>query len=76
MSYGNGQGVRGVRGFGQLGEAEHARDHGGDLLLVRRAVARDGGLHFTRRVQGDGEPALRCGVQRDTAHLICLPVRQ
>ena len=63
------QGVGGVGRLGRRRQAQHAGDHQGDLLLVRAAVAGDGGLDLAGGVPGDRPVGLGGGERGDPGGL-------
>ena len=69
MADGDGQGVCGVGGFGDLFEVEEASDHELNLFLFCEAVADDAGLDFEGSVLGDGKFLACSGEKGDAANL-------
>ena len=63
------EGVCSIRRLRRSVQAEDARDHRLDLLLVRGPVACDGGLDLARRVRGGRKARLGGEKERDTARL-------
>ena len=69
MANGDGQRVGGVRGLGDLGEPQQARDHLLHLRLFRPAVAHHRRLDGQRRVLADFQSGGGGGQHRHPAHL-------
>ena len=69
MADGDGEGIGGVGGLGNLIEVEQARHHLLDLMFFSAAVAHDRGFDGEGRVLGDFEPGGGGGQHGDSAHL-------
>jgi hypothetical protein len=65
----DGEGVRGVGGFGWFGKFEETRNHQLDLLLFGAAVTHYSGLDGQRRVLGDLEASGSGGEHGYSANL-------